>query len=151
MQTDSSRIWTRVAESISYDDNHYTMGTSSPFNNSLVTVPKAPITICIILTFMFHSFFQFSSKVEIFILLIYPYIGCQATLKSWDTTKQSVYGWRYIYIYIYIYIICKESESLKKKKKLMPRKKLRWTKEKKKLSTNPINTEKVLNTYVEHF
>ena len=24
----SSRIWTRVAVSISYDDNHYTMGTS---------------------------------------------------------------------------------------------------------------------------
>ena len=29
MQSVSSRIWTRVAESISYDDNHYTMGTST--------------------------------------------------------------------------------------------------------------------------
>ena len=28
MQSVSSRIWTRVAVSISYDDNHYTMGTS---------------------------------------------------------------------------------------------------------------------------
>ena len=28
----------------------------SPFNNPLVTVPKAPITIGIIVTFMFHSF-----------------------------------------------------------------------------------------------
>ena len=37
-----------------------------PFNNLLVTVPKAPITI---VTFMFHSFFQFSSKVEVLILL----------------------------------------------------------------------------------
>ena len=27
MQSASSRIWTRVAVSISYDDNHYTMGT----------------------------------------------------------------------------------------------------------------------------
>ena len=27
MQLVSSRIWTRVAVSISYDDNHYTMGT----------------------------------------------------------------------------------------------------------------------------
>ena len=26
MQSDSSRIWTRVAVSISYDDNHYTTG-----------------------------------------------------------------------------------------------------------------------------
>ena len=27
MQSVSSRIWTRLAVSISYDDNHYTMGT----------------------------------------------------------------------------------------------------------------------------
>ena len=32
--------------------------SSSPFNNPLVTVPKAPITIGIIVTFMFHSFFN---------------------------------------------------------------------------------------------
>ena len=30
MQSFSSRIWTRVAVSISYDDNHYTTGTSKP-------------------------------------------------------------------------------------------------------------------------
>ena len=28
MQSVSSRIWTRVAVFISYDDNYYTMGTS---------------------------------------------------------------------------------------------------------------------------
>ena len=28
MQPVSSRIWTRIAVSISYDDNHYSMGTS---------------------------------------------------------------------------------------------------------------------------
>ena len=28
---------------------------------------------------------------------------CLVTLKSWDTTKQSVCGWLYIYIYIYNY------------------------------------------------
>ena len=33
MQSVSSRIWTRVAVSISYDDNHYTTGTS--INNDL--------------------------------------------------------------------------------------------------------------------
>ena len=27
MQSASSRVWTRVAVSISYDDNHYTTGT----------------------------------------------------------------------------------------------------------------------------
>ena len=46
-----------------------TSNSSSPFSNPLVTVPKAPITIGIIVTFMFHSFFQFSSKVEVLILL----------------------------------------------------------------------------------
>ena len=30
MQSVSSRIWTRVAVSISYDNNHYTTGTSTP-------------------------------------------------------------------------------------------------------------------------
>ena len=34
-----------------------TSKSSSPFNNPLVTVPKPPITIAIIVTFMFHSFF----------------------------------------------------------------------------------------------
>ena len=29
-----------------------------PFNNSLITMPKAPITIGIIVTLMFHSFFN---------------------------------------------------------------------------------------------
>ena len=34
-----------------------TSKSSSPFCNPLVTVPKAPITISIIVTWMFHSFF----------------------------------------------------------------------------------------------
>ena len=35
-----------------------TSKSSRPFNNPLVTVPKAPITIGMIVTFMFHSFFN---------------------------------------------------------------------------------------------
>ena len=46
-----------------------TSKSSRPFNNPLVTVPKAPITIGIIDTFIFHSFFQFSSTVEVLISL----------------------------------------------------------------------------------
>ena len=42
---------------------------SSLFNNPLVTAPKAPITIGIIVTFMYHNFFQFPCKVEVLILL----------------------------------------------------------------------------------
>ena len=36
--------------------------SSSPFNNPLVTVPKAPITIALIVTFMFHIFFNSLAK-----------------------------------------------------------------------------------------
>ena len=43
--------------------------SSKPFNNPLVTVLKTPITIGIIITFMFHFFFPFSSKVEVLISL----------------------------------------------------------------------------------
>ena len=46
-----------------------TSKSSRPFNNPLVIVPNAPITISTIVTFMFHIFFQFSSKVEVLILL----------------------------------------------------------------------------------
>ena len=46
-----------------------TSKSSWPFNNPLVTVPNAPITIGRIVTFTFHSFFQFSSKVKVLILL----------------------------------------------------------------------------------
>ena len=35
-----------------------TSKSSSPFNNALITVPKAPITIGIIVTFMIYSFFN---------------------------------------------------------------------------------------------
>ena len=46
-----------------------TSKSSSPFSNPLITVPKSPITIGIIVTLMFHSIFQFPSKAEVLILL----------------------------------------------------------------------------------
>ena len=39
--------------------------SSRPFINPLVTVLRPPITIGITVTFMFHSFFQFPSKVQV--------------------------------------------------------------------------------------
>ena len=39
-----------------------TSKSSNPFNNPLVTVPNAPITIGIIVTCMFHSFFNSLAK-----------------------------------------------------------------------------------------
>ena len=46
-----------------------TSKSSSAFSNLLVTVPIAPIRIGMIVTCMFHSFFQFPRKVEVLILL----------------------------------------------------------------------------------
>ena len=43
--------------------------SSSSCTNSLVTVPRAPITIGIIVTLMLHSFFNSLAKVEILIPL----------------------------------------------------------------------------------
>ena len=43
--------------------------SSSLFSHPLVTVPNAPITIRIIVTCMFHIFFQFLSNVEVLIPL----------------------------------------------------------------------------------
>ena len=39
MQSVSSRIWTRITVSISYDDNHYTTGTSNNIVNMLLRRP----------------------------------------------------------------------------------------------------------------
>ena len=39
-----------------------TSKSSRPFNNPLVIVPNAPITIGTIVTFMFHSFFNFLAR-----------------------------------------------------------------------------------------
>ena len=49
MQSFSSRIWTRVAVSISYDDNHYTTGASQTkhFNNSAQSSGAVEYTNCI--------------------------------------------------------------------------------------------------------
>ena len=60
-----------------------TSKSSSPFSNPLVTVPNAPITIGIIVTCMFHSFFQFPSKVAVLNLL---FIFFQFySVVSWDS------------------------------------------------------------------
>ena len=43
-----------------------TSKSSMPFNNPLVIVPKAPITIGTIVTFMFHSFFNSQARSRYF-------------------------------------------------------------------------------------
>ena len=64
-----------------------TSKSSSPFNNPFVTVPKAPITIGVIVTFMFHSFFSSlaKSKYLSFFSLSFSFI-----LWSADTVKSTI-------------------------------------------------------------
>ena len=67
---------------------------SSPFINPSVTVPVAPIIIGINVTFMFHSFFQFPSKVEVFILLFiffqfYPLVGRNSKVHNFASSLLS--------------------------------------------------------------
>ena len=51
-----------------------TSKSSSPFNNPLVTVPKVPITIGIIVTFMFHNFFNFLQRSRYLPFFSYSFI-----------------------------------------------------------------------------
>ena len=60
-----------------------TSKSSSLFYNPLMTIAKAPIMISIIVTFMFHSFFQYSSKVEVLILL-FTFFQFYSVV-SWDS------------------------------------------------------------------
>ena len=48
--------------------------SSTPFTHPYVIVPRTPITIGIIITFMFCSFFQFPHKDEVLLLLSLSYI-----------------------------------------------------------------------------
>ena len=70
-----------------------TSKSSGPFDNTLVTVPKAPIMIGIIVTFMFHSFFNFlwrSRYLSFFSLFSVLFCG-QLGQQSWQFCKFSFF------------------------------------------------------------
>ena len=77
-----------------------TSKSSSPFSNPLVTVPNAPITIGIIVTFMFHSFFNSfaRSKYLSFFSLSFNFI-----LWSTGTAKSTILHIMFYYYYHYHY------------------------------------------------
>ena len=60
---------------------------SSPCTNPLVTVPRAPITIDIIVTFMFHSFFNSLARSSYLYLFSHPF---NFTLWSTSTAKSTI-------------------------------------------------------------
>ena len=61
--------------------------SSRPFNNPFVIVLNAPFTIGTIVTFMFHSFFQFSSKVEV-IILFFTFLQIYSVVRG--TSKSTI-------------------------------------------------------------
>ena len=64
-----------------------TSKSSRPFNNPLVTVPKAPIIIDIIVTGMFHSFFNFLARSRYLSLFSHSF---SFILWSAGTTKSTI-------------------------------------------------------------
>ena len=68
---DSSQHSVRSQQCCSLEDSTHPLISKSSvsFNNPLVTVLITPKIIGIIVTLMFHSFFQFPGKVEVYILL----------------------------------------------------------------------------------
>ena len=62
--------------------------SSSLFNNPLVTVPKVPITIGIIVTFMFHRFFNFLARSR---YLSFVSLSVSFILWSAGTAKSTIF------------------------------------------------------------
>ena len=114
MQLVSSRIWTRVAVFISYDDNHYTTGTSAQLYVRLRIILLSQQTNHVIsgiirhyvAAFIFYIFALPDTRVlnsfeELCIMGV-------ASVNSFARVLNPRGGaYLYVYIYIYIYIIIK--------------------------------------------
>ena len=72
-----------------------TSKSSRPFNNPLVTVPKAPITIGIIVTFMFLSFFNSLARSR------YLSLFSQSVLFCDQSGQQSRQFCRFFFFFVY--------------------------------------------------
>ena len=78
-----------------------TSNSSSPFSNPLVTVPNAPITIGIIFTCLFHSFFQFPSKIEYLSFFSYSF---SFILWSTGTAKSTIL--QVLFSFLFFFFFC---------------------------------------------
>ena len=77
-----------------------TSKSSRPFNNSLVIVPNAPITIGTIVTFLFHSFFNSLTRSR---YLSFFSLSFRFILWSAGTAKSTILRIIIIIIYYYYY------------------------------------------------
>ena len=77
--------------------------TSSPFNNPLVTVPKAPITIGIMVTFMNHSFFNPLARSRYLSLFSHPF---SFILWSAGTAKSTMLLIFFSFFFSFFFFFC---------------------------------------------
>ena len=84
-----------------------TSKSSSPFNNPLVTVPKAPITIGIIVTCKFHSFFNSlaRSRYLSFFSHSFRFILCQPGQQSRQFCNFSLFFSFFLFCFVLLIII----------------------------------------------
>ena len=78
-----------------------TSKSSRPFYNPLVTVPKAPITTGIIVTFVFHNFFNSLARSMILISL-FTYFQFYSVV-SWDSKVDNFADFLFFVDYYYYY------------------------------------------------
>ena len=81
-----------------------TSKSSRPFNNPLVTVPKAPITIGIIDT-IFHSFFNPLATSRYLSLLLHSFSFIPLSAGTAKSTNYYYYYYYYHYYYYYCIIL----------------------------------------------
>ena len=80
-----------------------TSKSSSPLSNPIVTFPKAPIRTGIIFSGIFHSFFQFPSKVEVLILLFtfFQFYSVVSWDRKVDNFAVSLFYWLLIGLFFW--------------------------------------------------
>ena len=78
-----------------------TSKSSSPFNNPFVSVPKAPSTIGIIVTFMFHSFVNSLAKLRYLSFFSYSF---SFILWSAGTAKSTILQVLFFFFFFFFFV-----------------------------------------------
>ena len=86
-----------------------TSKSSRPFNNPLVIVPKAPITISIIVTCMFHSFFNSLARSRYLSFFSYSY---SFILWSTGTVKSTILQIFFFFFFVDYYKVWSSGQDL---------------------------------------
>ena len=80
-----------------------TFVSSRPFNNPLVIVPKAPIIIGAIVTFMFHSFFNSLARLR-YLSFFFPFLQIYYVVRR-DSKVDNFANYYLLRLYIVVHVI----------------------------------------------